>query len=143
MMPKKQRLLITISFIGVIFALLFLYLQKNSEYENQGEKIHSACEDIIIEIVDSFTEYKNNHQKEQLHSAELNLYALSRLYELLPEDYYDTDLHLRIQQTWQKLNFEEELPEYEVDILIEAFTLLSHDLNDTAAYYKLLGLFND
>lgn len=136
-MKKFNKILIvcTIIIIGVL-GIQCIHIQK--KYSNQVETLKTACKEKLEDAIDSLKEYQKSKQQEYLEYAAGDIHRLLTVYELLPEEAYDYDIHFLINQISLKIDLNMEVSDSELDILIDGLSMLSKDFEDLDAYYLLL-----
>lgn len=142
-MKKKTHNLLIFLVIGIIVICGLSCIHMKQKYDDQVQKAKTSCQESINNALDELVEYKNEGQERNLSSAVTNLYTFVVVYEFLPEESYNVELHKLMNQIQIKLGLEQELSTQEVDILIDGLTVLTEDIEDTEGYWILLKLFNE
>lgn len=108
------------------------------KYSNQVETLKTAYKEKLEDAIDSLNEYKKSKQQEYLEYAAGDIHRFLTIYELLPEEVYDYDIHFLINQISLKIDLNMEVSDSELEILIDGLSMLSKDFEDLDAYYLLL-----
>lgn len=138
MMKKKLYNILMLCVIAMTCVSGILCIRIQKKYSSQVEKLQTSCKENMEYAAESLAEYKESKQQENLEYAAGDIHRFLTIYELLPEEVYDYDIHFLMNQISLKIDLNMEVSDSELDILIDGLSMLSKDFEDLDAYYLLL-----
>lgn len=136
-MKKKFFNILMLCVIVMTCALGTICIHIQKKYSNQVEKLQTSCKENMEYAAESLEEYKKNKTTENLEYAAEDIHRFLTVYDLMPEEVYNYNVHFLVNQISLKIDLNMEVSDTELDILIDGLSMLSKDFEDLDAYHLL------